>query len=47
MSQLDWVKFNALAGSRPQNFENLCRGLMHLHFESVGEFRALKNQPGV
>ncbi|MEG2970192.1 MAG: hypothetical protein RR808_01810 [Akkermansia sp.] len=47
MSQLDWDKFNALAGSRPQNFENLCRGLMHLHFESVGEFRALKNQPGV
>ncbi len=47
MPALDWKNFNALAGSRSQNFENLCRGLIRLHFESYGEFRALRNQPGV
>lgn len=47
MPALDWTKFDGLAGSRSQNFENLCRGLMHLHLGSFGEFRALRNQPGV
>ncbi len=47
MPALDWTEFDALAGSRSQNFENLCRGLMHLHVGSFGEFRALRNQPGV
>lgn len=47
MPTLDWNKFEVLAGSRSQNFENLSRGLMRLHFEGYGEFRALKNQPGV
>jgi hypothetical protein len=47
MPALDWTKFDGLAGSRSQNFENLCRGLMRLNLGSFGEFRALKNQPGV
>lgn len=47
MPTLDWNEFNELAGSRSQNFENLCRGLMRLHFGSFGKFRALRNQPGV
>lgn len=47
MPTLDWTKFNALAGSRSENFENLCRGLVRLHFGSCGEFHALRNQPGV
>lgn len=47
MPTLDWNRFDNLAGSQSRNFENLCRGLMRLHFGSFGNFRALKNQPGV
>jgi len=47
MPSLDWTVFNSLPGSKDKNFENLCRGLMHLHFGQYGYFRARANQPGV
>ena len=47
MPSLNWTNFNALSGSRSQNFENLCRALMRVHFERFGQFKALRNQPGV
>jgi hypothetical protein len=47
MPALDWVEFNSLPGSKSQNFENLCRALIRLHFGRYGKFAALKNQPGV
>ena len=47
MSSLDWTKFNSLAGDKAQNFENLCRALIRLHFGKYGRFSAFKNQPGV
>jgi len=47
MPSLNWEIFNSLAGSKYQNFETLCRGLMRLHFERYGQFKARANQPGV
>lgn len=47
MPSLDWTTFDSLPGSRGQNFENLCRGLMQLHYGRFGQFKALSNQPGV
>ena len=47
MPSLDWTVFNSLSGSNSQNFENLCRGLMRLHYGRYGYFKALSNQPGV
>ncbi|MCP4699527.1 MAG: hypothetical protein GY862_22165, partial [Gammaproteobacteria bacterium] len=47
MPSLNWKIFDSLPGSKSQNFENLCRGLMRLHFGRYGQFRALANQPGV
>ena len=47
MPPLDWTHFNALAGSRSHNFDCLCRALMRVHFERFGQFKALRNQPGV
>jgi hypothetical protein len=47
MPSLDWTAFDALPGSKSQNFENLCRALIRLHFGRYGQFAALKNQPGV
>lgn len=47
MTSLDWTAFNSLPGSNSQNFENLCRALISLHFGRYGQFAALKNQPGV
>ena len=47
MPPLDWVAFDSLPGSKSQNFENLCRALIRLHFGRYGQFAALKNQPGV
>ena len=47
MPPLDWVAFDSLPGSKSQNFENLCRALIHIHFGQYGQFAALKNQPGV
>lgn len=47
MPFLDWTAFDSLPGSRSQNFENLCRALVRLHFWQHGQFAALKNQPGV
>ena len=47
MPSLNWTNFNALSGSRSQNFENLCRALMRVLFERFGQFKALRNQPGV
>ena len=47
MPSLDWTAFDALPGSKSQNFENLCRGLMRLHYGRFGQFKALSNQPGV
>lgn len=47
MPSLDLTAFNSLTGSKDKNFENLCRGLMRLHFERSGHFKALSNQPGV
>ena len=47
MPSLNWTAFNSLPGSNSQNFENLCRALIRLHFGRYGQFAALKNQPGV
>lgn len=47
MPSLSWTVFDLLPGSRAQNFENLCRGLMRLHFAKFGQMKALANQPGV
>lgn len=47
MLPLDWNKFDALPGCRSQNFENLCRALIRIKFGGFGQFRALRNQPGV
>ena len=47
MTSLNWTNFNALAGSQSQNFDNLCRALIRVHFERFGQFKALRNQPGV
>ena len=47
MPSLDWTVFAALPGSKSQNLENLCRGLMRLHYGQFGQFKALSNQPGV
>lgn len=47
MPSLNWKIFDSLSGSKHQNFENLCRGLMRLHFERYGQFKARANQPGV
>lgn len=47
MPSLDWTKFYSLPGNKDQNFEDLCRALVRLHFGGVGHFAALKNQPGV
>ena len=47
MSLLDWQSFNSLPGDKATNFENLCRGLIRLHFGSKGEFTVRRNQPGV
>lgn len=47
MPSLDWDFFKLLPGSRHINFENLCRGLIRLHFGKYGVFASLKNQPGV
>lgn len=47
MPSLNWAAFDALPGSGSQNFENLCRALIRLHFGKYGQFAALKNQPGV
>lgn len=47
MPTLNWEAFGSLPGSKNQNFENLCRALVRLHFERYGQFTALRNQPGV
>jgi hypothetical protein len=47
MPSLDWTAFHSLPGSKNQNFENLCRALIRLHFGQYGKFASLKNQPGV
>lgn len=44
---LDWNRFESLPGDKRINFENLCRAIVRLHFNSCGEFSALKNQPGI
>ena len=47
MPSLDWTRFNSLPGEKTQNFENLCRALVRLRLGGVGQFAALKEQPGV
>lgn len=47
MPPLNWEAFDSLPGSKSQNFENLCRALIRLHFGRYGQFAALKSQPGV
>ena len=47
MPSLDWTAFYSLPGSKDKNLENLCRGLMQLHYGRFGQFKALSNQPGV
>jgi hypothetical protein len=47
MPSLDWTKFDSLSGENTRNFENLCRGLMRLHYGRFGDFKARANQPGV
>lgn len=47
MPVLNMETFNSLPGDKSQNFEDLCRGLMRLHYGRAGSFKALANQPGV
>lgn len=47
MPSLDWTAFDSLPGSKSHNFDDLCRGLMQLHYGRFGQFKALSNQPGV
>jgi len=47
MPGLNWEKFKECSGDVRINFENLCRGIVRAHFGSFGQFKALKNQPGV
>ena len=47
MPSLDWSTFKSLPGSHNQNLENICRGLVRLHYSRFGQFKALSNQPGV
>ena len=47
MPSVDWTAFYSLPGSKSQNFEILCRGLMRLHYGRYGHFKALSNHPGV
>src|SRR6476660_6183649 len=47
MASVNWDVFAALPGSRQGNFENLARHLIHRHYGSCGNFKALANQPGV
>lgn len=44
---LDWSSFDKLPGDPRINFENLCRGIVQMHWAQYGKFAALKNQPGV
>ncbi|UWZ36367.1 hypothetical protein Drose_35930 [Dactylosporangium roseum] len=44
---MNWDVFAALPGSQQNNFENLARHLIHRHYGSFGDFKALANQPGV
>ncbi|MFI7662736.1 hypothetical protein ACIBTW_28045 [Micromonospora parva] len=44
---MNWDVFAALPGSQQDNFENLARHLIHRHYGSFGDFKALANQPGV
>ncbi|WP_421779611.1 NACHT domain-containing protein [Kiloniella litopenaei] len=44
---LDWSSFEKLPGDSRINFENLCRGIVHIHWAQYGQFTAQKNQPGV
>ncbi|WP_189169794.1 hypothetical protein [Pilimelia anulata] len=44
---MNWEVFAGLPGAATRNFEMLCRHLMHRHYASCGDFRALANQPGV
>ena len=47
MPSLSWENFKNLPGDSSKNFENLCRAMIRQHFGGSGEFKALKNQPGV
>ena len=47
MPELNWEVFNSLSGSKYNNFEQLCHSIISLQFRKFGEFRSLKNQPGV
>lgn len=47
MPALNWEKFKECSGDVRINFENLCRGIVRAHFGGYGQFKALKNQPGV
>ncbi|MCK5431266.1 MAG: hypothetical protein KAJ03_00910, partial [Gammaproteobacteria bacterium] len=47
MPSLKWTAFESLQGSKSQNFENICRSIIWLHYGRFGQFKALSNQPGV
>ncbi len=47
MPVLNMGAFDNLPGDKAQNFEDLCRSLMRLHYGHAGIFKALANQPGV
>ena len=47
MPGLCWEKFKESSGDVRINFENLCRGIVRAQFGGFGQFKALKNQPGV
>lgn len=47
MPSLNWSVFESLPGSKSQNFEQVCRRLIWLHYAQFGTFKELPNQPGV
>ena len=44
---LDWEKFKNLTGSNSENFEKLCRSIVHRRFGQFGPFIERRSQPGV
>lgn len=47
MPEANWDVFSELPGAADENFERLCRALVHRHYGRFGRFKQLANQPGV
>lgn len=47
MPSLNWDVFKKLPGADTDNFELVCRNIVWLHYGKYGDFKSLRNQPGV